>query len=264
MKRYWKWARAQWDRVIGWTCVGAGALLTLSGALSVSSAEDQLDQLSYLASGPAIGLFLLGVGAILILTADQRDEWRKLDEVAELLRQWVAGDAPEPTAEPAPEISLPDTDTDTDTDTGAVAVRAGFPAVAFAGVGILGGATGVNQSLDQVSALRWTQLSAGSLALALVAVVFVHLRGRREIGRGIAGVSAAVAGPSRMLSSGSVSSGSVSSGSGAETPDSGWYVVAGSQRYHAAGCDLLRFSEVRPIPAGEAAGSGLTGCPICR
>ena len=261
MKRYWKWAVAQWDRVIGWTCVAGGAVLTLSGALSVSSAEDQLDQLSYLASGPAVGLFLLGVGAILILTADQRDEWRKLDEVAELLRQAGAGGAPEPTAEPAPEISLPDTDTAT---TGAVAVRAGFPAMAVAGVGILGGATGVNQSLDQVSALRWTQLSAGSLALALVAVTYLHLRGRREIGRGVAGVAAAVAGPSRTLRSRSVSSGSVSSGSGAETPDGGWYVVEGSQRYHAAGCDLLRFSEVRPIPADEAAGSGLTGCPICR
>jgi hypothetical protein len=237
-------------------------VLTLSGALSVSSAEDQLDQLSYLASGPAIGLFLLGVGAILILTADQRDEWRKLDEVVGLLRQAGAGDAAEATAEPAAEISLPDP------GTGAVAVRAGFPAVAVAGVGILGGATGVNQSLDQVSALRWTQLSAGSLALALVAVAFLHLRGRREIGRGLAGVAAAVAGPSGTLtgsvSSGSGSSGSGSSGFGAETPDGGWYVVEGSQRYHAAGCDLLRFSEVRPIPAGEAAGSGLTRCPICR
>jgi hypothetical protein len=256
VKRYWKWAVAQWDRVIGWTCVGGGAVLTLSGALSVSSAEDQLDQLSYLASGPAIGLFLLGVGAILVLTADQRDEWRKLDEVVSLLRQAGTGDSPEPTAAPAHEISLP--------DTGAVAVRAGFPAMAVAGVGILGGAAGVNQSLDQASALRWTQLSAGSLALVLVAAAFLHLRGRRAIALGVAGVAAAVAGPSRSRPSGSGSSGSGSSGSGADTPDGGWYVVEGSQRYHAAGCDLLRFSEVRPIPADGATGSSLTRCPICR
>ena len=252
MKRYWKWAVAQWDRVIGWTCVGGGAVLTLSGALSVSSAEDQLDQLSYLASGPAVGLFLLGVGAILILTADQRDEWRKLDEVVSLLRQAGTGDTPEPTAGPAQEISvgreisLP--------DTGAVAVRAGLPALAVAAVGILVGAAGVNRSLDQVSALRWTQLSAASLALVLVAAAFLHLRGRRSIALGVAGVSLAVAGPSRRRPA----------GPGGVAPDGGWYVVEGSQRYHVAGCDLLRFSEVRPIPADEATGSGLTRCPICR
>ena len=102
MKHYWKWAVAQWDRVVGWTCVGTGAVLTLSGALSVSSAQDQLDQLSYLASGPAIGLFLLGVGAILILTADLRDEWRKLDEVVSLLRKAGTGDAPQPAAGAGP------------------------------------------------------------------------------------------------------------------------------------------------------------------
>lgn len=246
MKRYWKWAVAQWDRVIGWSLVGGGAVLTLSGALSVSSARDRLDQLSYLASGPAIGLFLLGVGAVLILTADHRDEWRKLDEVVSLLRQSGTGGTPEPTAEPALEISLP--------DTGAVAVRAGFPAMAVAGVGILGGAAGVNRSLDEVSALRWTQLSAGSLTLVLVAAAFLYLRGRREIALGVAGVAAAVNRPSRSRPSEAVGGAS----------DGGWYVVEGSQRYHAAGCDLLRFSAARPVPADEAAGSGLTGCPICR
>jgi hypothetical protein len=246
VKRYWKWAVAQWDRVTGWTCVGGGALLTLSGALSVSSAEDQLDQLSYLASGPAIGLFLLGVGAILILTADQRDEWRKLDEVVELLRQGGTEGTPAPTTGPTHEISLP--------DTAAVTVRAGIPAMAVAGVGILGGAAGVNRSLDEVSALRWTQLSAGSLALILVAAAFLYLRGRREIALGVAGVAAAVAGPAPSRPS--------ETADGA--PDGGWYVVEGSQRYHAAGCDLLRFSAARPIPADEAAGSGLTGCPVCR
>jgi hypothetical protein len=246
VKRYWKWAVAQWDRVIGWTCVGGGAVLTLSGALSVSSAQDQLDQLSYLASGPAVGLFLLGLGAILILTADQRDEWRKLDEVVSLLRQAGTGGAPAPAAGPAREISLP--------DAGAVAVRAGFPALAIAGVGTLIGAAGVNQSLDQVSALRWTSLSAGSLAVVLVAAAFLHLRGRRAIALGVAGVAVAVAGPSR----------SRPAGPGVEASEGGWYVVEGSQRYHVAGCDLLRFSEVRPIPADEATGSGLTRCPVCR
>ncbi len=65
MKRYWTWAVSQWDRVVGWACVGGGAVLALSGALSVSAGRRTLDQLSYLASGLAVGLFLLGVGAVL-------------------------------------------------------------------------------------------------------------------------------------------------------------------------------------------------------
>ena len=44
-------------------------------------------QLPYIISGGIGGIFLLGVGATLWLSADLRDEWRKLDCIEEALRE---------------------------------------------------------------------------------------------------------------------------------------------------------------------------------
>jgi hypothetical protein len=239
VKRYWSWAVSQWDRVIGWSLIAGGGVLTLTGALSVAAAEDQLDQLSYLATGPALGLFLLGVGAVLVLTADLRDDWRKLDEVLSALqpRESAGSGAPPPDGV-AVEISLPDTP--------ASSRRVGLPALAVAGLGIVAAAAGASRSFERADALRWTQLSAVTLAAAAAAVAFCYLRGRAALTEGIAAVSsgevrslpvnhAAVAGPR--------------------------YAVDGSQRFHTAGCELLRYSEARPVPADA---TGLTPCPLCR
>ena len=242
MKRYWTWAVSQWDRVVGWTCVAAGGVLTVTGALSVAAAEDQLDQLSYLATGPALGLFLLGVGAILLITADLRDDWAKLDEVAGALQlRDGAGNGSPPQSDLAVEITLGDAP--------ATSLRVGLPVLAVAGIGIVGAAAGASRSFERADAARWTQLSAVSLTLALAAVVFCYLRGRGTITRGIAAVSA----------------GAVRTAAAPSTAAAGqWYVVDGSQRYHLAGCDLLRFSEARPVAAAATDGAGLTRCPLCR
>jgi hypothetical protein len=240
--RYWHWAVSQWDRLLGWTCVAGGAVLTVTGALSVSAAQDQLDQLSYLATGPALGLFLLGVGAILILSADLRDDWAKLDEVAAALRQREGGaGAPPQSGGVTVEITLPETP--------ASSLRVGLPVLAVAGIGILVAAAGASRSFERESALRWTQLSGASLALALAAVAFCYLRGRGLITRGLA----------------TVSSGAVRRAPATNAATVGqWFVVDGSQRYHAVGCDLLRFSEARPVPPAEADAAGLSRCPLCR
>ena len=111
----------------------------------------------------------------------------------------------------------------------------------------------MNHSLDQASALRWTQLSVGSLTLVLVAAAYLYLRSRRDIARGVAGVAVAVAGPAGTLPA--------SPDTAAPASAIGWFVVEGSQRYHAADCDLLRFSAVRPIPADEVEASGLGALP---
>jgi hypothetical protein len=242
VKRYWTWAVSQWDRVIGWVCVAAGAVLTVTGALNVAAAEDQLDQLSYLATGPALGLFLLGLGAILIVTADLRDDWAKLDEVAAALRPSTdTDDGPAPPSGLTVEITL--------RETPAPSLRVGLPVLALAGSGILAAAAGASRSFERADAVRWTQLSAASLALALTVVVLCYLRGRATITRGIATVSAGTARPAATTST-------VITGHR--------FVVDGSKRYHSAGCDLLRYSEARPLPAAEADGAGLTRCPLCR
>ena len=231
MKRYWTWAVSQWDRVIGWALVAGGAVLTVTGGLNVAAAEDQLDQLSYLATGPALGLFLLGLGAILIVTADLRDDWAKLDEV---MRALQPRETP-PSDGLAVEITLPETP--------ASSMRVGLPVLAVAGIGILAAAAGASRSFVREDAVRWTQLSVLCLGLALAAVVFCYRRGRAVLTRGIAAVPTAAV---HSLS---------------DAPAGQRLVVDGSQRFHRAGCDLLRFSEARPVPADAA---GLSPCPLCR
>lgn len=76
-----KWVRAQWDRVLAWVCVAAGAIVLVVGWAGVSRYPYPADQLPYIISGGVGGLFLLGLGAMLWLSADLRDEWRKLDEI---------------------------------------------------------------------------------------------------------------------------------------------------------------------------------------
>jgi hypothetical protein len=73
--------RNQWDRVSAWVCVAAGALALVSGYFGVSGTLETGKQLPYVVSGGLVGLFLLGLGAMLWLSADLRDEWRKLDAI---------------------------------------------------------------------------------------------------------------------------------------------------------------------------------------
>jgi hypothetical protein len=73
--------RNQWDRVGAWLCVIGGAVALLVGYLGVSGTLDTGEQLPYVVSGGMVGLFLLGLGAFLWVSADLRDEWRKLDAI---------------------------------------------------------------------------------------------------------------------------------------------------------------------------------------
>jgi hypothetical protein len=73
--------RNQWDRAAAWAAAVGGAVALLLGYLGISRTSYTPEQLPYLVSGGAFGLFLLGVAAVLWVTADLRDEWRKLDDV---------------------------------------------------------------------------------------------------------------------------------------------------------------------------------------
>jgi hypothetical protein len=79
------WVRDQWDRVGAVVLVVAGALALLFGWLGISGAVLPSEQLPYLLSGGLFGVFLLGLGATLWLSADLRDEWRKLDRLEEVI-----------------------------------------------------------------------------------------------------------------------------------------------------------------------------------
>jgi hypothetical protein len=82
-----KWLRLQWDRTLAWVLVAAGAIALIVGWIGVSGTAYSAEQLPYIISGGIGGIFLLGVGATLWLSADLRDEWRKLDRIEEALQQ---------------------------------------------------------------------------------------------------------------------------------------------------------------------------------
>jgi hypothetical protein len=85
------YVRNQWDRVAAWVFVVAGALALLTGWLGISRTAYPAEQNPYIISGGLAGIFLLGLGGVLWLSADLRDEWRKLDRIERRL-----GDADAP------------------------------------------------------------------------------------------------------------------------------------------------------------------------
>jgi hypothetical protein len=78
-----RWLRCQWDRAAAVGAALIGLIALLLGWLGVSRSGLPAAQIPYLASGAVLGLFALGVAATLWLSADLRDEWRKLDDIYE-------------------------------------------------------------------------------------------------------------------------------------------------------------------------------------
>jgi hypothetical protein len=81
-----RWLRAEWDRAAGVALVILGVLFVAIGYNGVANSPYVAEELAYLASGAVGGLFLLGCGATLWLSADLHDEWRKLDRIEAAIR----------------------------------------------------------------------------------------------------------------------------------------------------------------------------------
>lgn len=79
--------RSQWDRAIAIGCALAGALSLLIGWIGTSGTEHVAEQMPYIVSAGLTGIFLLGIAAVLWITADLRDEWRELRRVGTLLER---------------------------------------------------------------------------------------------------------------------------------------------------------------------------------
>ena len=80
------WLRAEWDRVAGFVLVILGAVFLVLGYIGVSDSPYMVENLAYIMSGGIGGLFMLGAGATLLISADLHDEWRKLDKVEDAIR----------------------------------------------------------------------------------------------------------------------------------------------------------------------------------
>jgi hypothetical protein len=86
---FWAWINNQRDRALAVLLVVLGAVALVAGWLGVSRAVLTTQQLPYLASGAVGGVFLLGAAATLWLSADLRDEWRKLDAIHREIQRLV-------------------------------------------------------------------------------------------------------------------------------------------------------------------------------
>jgi hypothetical protein len=75
------WLRAQWDRVAAVVLSGAGAAALVVGWYGVATQKLPAGQIPYVVSGGLAGIALIGLGATAWLSADLRDEWRKLDRL---------------------------------------------------------------------------------------------------------------------------------------------------------------------------------------
>ena len=89
------WLRAQWDRSLGAGAVIAGLVAILVGYHGVAGTPFPAEQIPYVVSGGVLGIALIGIGLTSWLSADLRDEWRKLDRIEQLLAR---EGAPEETA----------------------------------------------------------------------------------------------------------------------------------------------------------------------
>ena len=79
------WCRLQSDRTGAVALALAGAILLIVGWAGASHTAFPAEQIPFLISGGLGGLFLLGVAGALWVSADLRDEWRKLDRLEELV-----------------------------------------------------------------------------------------------------------------------------------------------------------------------------------
>src|ERR1700738_298910 len=81
-----KLVSSQWDRVTAIVFAAIGAICLLVGWIGISGTAFTAEQLPYIISGGIASIFFLGLGGTLWLSADLRDEWRKLDSIDDALR----------------------------------------------------------------------------------------------------------------------------------------------------------------------------------
>jgi hypothetical protein len=77
--------RNQWDRTAAVVLLLGGGLALLLGWVGVSSTVFTFKQIPFLISGGLVGVCLIVVAAAVWVSADLRDEWRKLDELQDTL-----------------------------------------------------------------------------------------------------------------------------------------------------------------------------------
>src|SRR5262245_34739122 len=76
-----KLCRNQWDRTLAITLVAGGFVALLVGWLAVSDTIFTFEQIPYVISGGLLGVCLIALGCASWVSADLRDDWRKMDRL---------------------------------------------------------------------------------------------------------------------------------------------------------------------------------------
>jgi hypothetical protein len=85
--------RLQWDRVLAWVAAILAAVSLLLGYEGISKTPHVAEQLPYFISGGLVGIFFLGLGGMLWVSADMRDEWRELHAIRVAVEHRDSGEA---------------------------------------------------------------------------------------------------------------------------------------------------------------------------
>src|SRR5918998_5170084 len=76
-----KLCRNQWDRTLAIFLVVGGFVALLVGWLAVSDTIFAFEQIPYMISGGLLGVSLIALGCASWVSADLRDDWRKMDRL---------------------------------------------------------------------------------------------------------------------------------------------------------------------------------------
>ena len=103
-------AKKQWDRSSAIVLTVIGVIALVGGWLGVRGTPVLAEQTRYIVSGGIGAVFFLGVGATLWLSADLRDEWRKLDRIEQSLGdgvlRWASEGSADVSAETLVDVTL--------------------------------------------------------------------------------------------------------------------------------------------------------------
>ena len=102
-------AKKQWDRTAGIVFTVVGVICLIGGWLGVRGTPILAEQTRYIVSGGIGAVVFLGLGATLWLSADLRDEWRKLDRIEQSLGDGVLRWASDGSAENTIDVTLAQT-----------------------------------------------------------------------------------------------------------------------------------------------------------
>jgi hypothetical protein len=233
-------------------------VLLVAGFVGVRTSADVIDEISYLVTGGIGSIFLLGVGATLLLSADLHDDFRKLHRVEEKLdrvERLLLAEHPDL-------VDVADRPPDTDAATTGPGAPPPSPVRRgrlVAGIGtVVAGALFVAGSLRTAHQAS-TDHMAGGVGVALGGALVVALLAALTVAQlrvSMEQRKAAVFGSWLAEEPAGGSTAVATGGSGSV------FVVGGLPLYHRAGCQLLAgraATEVDPA----ALPAGVVPCRLC-